>query len=471
VCVCVPCLFLRAQTHKILYTHEKKQGVGCVKEIDYYDKLLLVTGMPLTLMLVIVLVFYVPSSKAIHRLCQPRGDKASDFQDDEEQEDELRQALETLSSRKQRRRLFWKLSLFSAYLIYPSVSSVILSFFVCQEIDGTYYLQGSFTTLCFDARWWTYLPLVLLLIALFSFGIPALYFYKLYRYRLRMQDPSVVLQLGFLYHAYTPACKYYEIFDLMYKLVASSMLAWFPRNLQMPFALVVITIQICVVLIVQPYIRKGDDRLQLLASSELLVIVMIAFTIDDATDHGRDIAAREFDAKTDLALSLILLAIVVLTIGFFAYLAVNAVFKRKRQQRAKMHRSLDDTQDNEATNDERGVEEDSREKATRARANESVSMAYRDVDGSLVQVDVDQPLWEQAGTGGRDHLLAPSMRDRAVSQGLRASDVGTNKTGIPSVHARSLSECPQQPVGPQQKTIRPEQLSPFDNPESDDDGL
>ena len=92
------------------------QSVGCVTLLDYYAKLLVVTVTPVVIFILLILLFLVPMYYLDRR----------DMRDDAS----LRAA------HKRSRRKFWKLVLFTVFLLYPNVSSTVLGFFVCKNVAG-----------------------------------------------------------------------------------------------------------------------------------------------------------------------------------------------------------------------------------------------------------------------------------------------------------------------------------------------
>ncbi len=88
---------------------------------DYYGKFFIVTCTPIFLMLCLLLFYLLPQYVMDSR-------DMSDSQAGRQR-------------RKRRRRVFWKLTIFSFFLIYPFVSTTVLSMFVCREVNGVSYLK------------------------------------------------------------------------------------------------------------------------------------------------------------------------------------------------------------------------------------------------------------------------------------------------------------------------------------------
>jgi hypothetical protein len=74
---------------------------------------------------------------------------------------------------------YWKLVIFTLFLIYPNVSSTIFQMFQCTEINGASYMRSDMSIECFSPRWDSYIPLGLASLVIYPIGIPAGFFYFL----------------------------------------------------------------------------------------------------------------------------------------------------------------------------------------------------------------------------------------------------------------------------------------------------
>jgi hypothetical protein len=97
------------------------------------------------------------------------------------------------------------------FLIYPFVSSTVLKFFICKDVYGTEFLLADFTLQCGDSRWDSYLAFAILMTILYPIGVPIFFFWMVSRYRHRLHEAGVQLQLGFLYAAYHPTMWWFEM--------------------------------------------------------------------------------------------------------------------------------------------------------------------------------------------------------------------------------------------------------------------
>jgi flagellar basal body-associated protein FliL len=266
-------------------------SLGCVTETDFYKKLLVVIIVPIILLAAIVVLYFIP--KTI---------KTQDVRE-----------------RKKVRRNTWKLIFFSLFLVYPTVSQTILRLYVCKQVGPLWYLLADFRTHCYTQKWHAWAGVVGLLIVIYPIGIPAFFFAMLWRYRKRLGEAGIRDQLGFIYDAYNRETWWFEMCDMAHKLFVTAMVAFLPFEAQMPTAMCIVWLYSSIILVTQPYLRKGDDRLHMLAQTELGLVLLSGHTLN--TLFGT------YDPIMDVVMSIFLIAIVVLF--FLIFLAGTARVLKK----------------------------------------------------------------------------------------------------------------------------------------------
>lgn len=122
---------------------------------DFYVKFLVVIAVPPAVLLLAALFFYLPLSVR-DRL---------DYNDEPA----------VVARRQDLRAKGFRLILFLLFLIYPMMSSRVLSLFVCRDVEGTSYLITDFTIECYDARWWRYIRVAIPMIVV---PLPSLFHYS-----------------------------------------------------------------------------------------------------------------------------------------------------------------------------------------------------------------------------------------------------------------------------------------------------
>jgi len=291
------------------------ESVGCLAKIDYYIKLKVMIFTPPCVFAALILGYLVPS--LVKEKCDMRDS------------DQFRVAL------VETRYRFWKLMLFNLFLIYPSISAHVFGLFDCVTIGNASYLMSDLSLECYDTRWQNNVWTGVIGIIAYPIGIPAVLAYLLWSRRYNLKDPGTRIWLGFMYEAYTTDMWWFELVDMVHKLLITSIVRFFPVAAQLPLCLVIVLGYNGVILLKRPYVRNGDDILHQLAQNELGLLLLTAYII--SSGYGN------LGTAADIALSTILIAMVV---GMFvAYVfRILWVLKgfwnqhvRSKKQKSKRH--------------------------------------------------------------------------------------------------------------------------------------
>jgi len=283
----------------------KWASVGCVVHSDYFLKWRVFVIVPFATLASLWIFYFLPTWLYVRR----------DMSDDQNA---------SIVRKIQARRLV-KLVVFTIFLIYPSVSSTVLKLYVCRSIAGTWYLVQDFTIKC-SGTWETYAYVNILATLLYPIGIPLCFAFVLFRNQHRLLLPKIRSQFGFLYDAYEIAFWWFEILDMVYKLIMTSIIAFLPVYLQSPAALIVVLGYLDAILVARPYIRKGDDRLSLYCVVLTLLLVLVAFVLQ--AEHGG------LDAIGDALLSVVLIGVICVLILFFV-VQITSVARKIWLKRAR----------------------------------------------------------------------------------------------------------------------------------------
>ena len=120
------------------------------------------------------------------------------------------------------------LILFFAFTLYTGVSTRIFRLFKCHEIEGSWYLTADYTVKCQEGVWNVYAGVAGLGIVVYVIGLPAFQLYVLLTNRANLhrtdcEDPQaqriVEKEYGSIYVHYTPESFYFDVVDLLRRLV------------------------------------------------------------------------------------------------------------------------------------------------------------------------------------------------------------------------------------------------------------
>lgn len=286
---------------------------GCVLPITYLEKHLIVAVFPLALIGGTYFFYLFPKTIVFY--------KRRFYSVDQIKNEEI------LSSFKRGKRKFFKMVLFSIFLIYPTVSSVILKLFSCRYIEGTSFLTADFRVRCDSEEWKRQAKLNILFTIMFPVAIPLCFTLLLFTHRHRLHYPETLVKLGFLYAAYYENSWWFEILDVLYKLALTSLLIFVPIDLRIPVAISITLTYLVVFLVFRPYIRKGDDRLHGFVLVEILVMLIGGYVY-------REIG--KIDPFMDVVLGILFIGI---TIGLILLLVFQIVISIRKKLHFRKHKT------------------------------------------------------------------------------------------------------------------------------------
>jgi len=245
-----------------------------------------------------------------------------------------------------RRRGVIKLILFTLFLIYPFISSTVLNFFVCIQVDKVNYLEADFTQVCGSSTWWKILPYAVIMVVVYPIGIPVLFFFLLWRIKERIIAPRpkststesstervenhIFITYGFLFEAYHAHSWYWEIIDMFHKLLLTSVVPFIPQDIQIPFALSIVGLYIITILWFDPYVRTVDDQCHQLVQVELICLLVYAYLEEIVYLNGSTNPLIDNLISSLLIILTILLFVYFVFRGFQIIRAVLWYYKRKQ---------------------------------------------------------------------------------------------------------------------------------------------
>ncbi|CAN0477132.1 unnamed protein product, partial [Scytosiphon promiscuus] len=164
---------------------------SCIKDINFFDRLLLTTMMPVLVFAVLAGTYTVAkkrngTSEAAIRAVQNKHMSAA---------------------------------LFVTFLLYSPVSSTVFKTFVCDSLDDDVkYLRADYSISCWCHKHYGFVGYATLMVMVYPFGIPAAFTWWLARHRHDLTKPGreTVARLqacSSLWAAYRPEKFYYEVIE------------------------------------------------------------------------------------------------------------------------------------------------------------------------------------------------------------------------------------------------------------------
>jgi hypothetical protein len=175
--------------------------------------------------------------------------------------------------------------IFLVFLLYPKVSSTVISLYGCKEVHGVSYLRADFRVLCGDNTWTKFaIGSVPFLIA-HPIGMPIVLYLFLWNRRNRLHHAESLVSFGMLYHAFDADNWFFEILDMIHKLLLTGVIQLLPQEMQIRVAIVICTLYLMLLLVRSPYRNAGYENVH--HSQNLLLILFFAgFLARERVERG-----------------------------------------------------------------------------------------------------------------------------------------------------------------------------------------
>jgi hypothetical protein len=194
---------------------------------------------------------------------------------------------------------------------------------VCKDVESGSYLKADYRVVCFDDEWTRYAFGSMILLILYPIGIPVGFYVLLRMHRHQLRLDKVKMQLGFLYAGYRDEVWYFELIDTFHKLFITSILVFFDESVQLSIGMLVVMTYTIIILRMNPYLQKADDKLHLLANVEIFLLLLagaVFYEMDTVT----------FSKTDDVVMSVALIFIALLFFSVFLMLAWQVLGKQVR---------------------------------------------------------------------------------------------------------------------------------------------
>lgn len=87
-------------------------------------------------------------------------------------------------------------------LAHTPVSRMAVQYFSCHEIEGKYFLRADYSVECYSARWYGFLPYVVLILIVVTISFPMMIFMYLLKHRHELYSIRVYSEFGHLYSTF-----------------------------------------------------------------------------------------------------------------------------------------------------------------------------------------------------------------------------------------------------------------------------
>ena len=177
-------------------------------------------------------------------------------------------------------------------MIHAPISAKSFHYFDCHTLGSKKsMLRRDYSLECDGERYNEYLPAALTLLLGFALLLPILLSRFLYFHRNDLYSPKTKRKIGWLYSRFKKGAEFWEVHEVVRKMLLTGLLIYLPTNVRSPSAIVVCTLCCCTLNYYRPHRNPVvfwiDEICALLTTGKYLVTVFGNSMGDDVSDKDR----------------------------------------------------------------------------------------------------------------------------------------------------------------------------------------
>jgi len=208
-------------------------------------------------------------------------------------------------------------------VFHAPVSARAFYYFDCHDIGARTFLRRDYNIECNKSKWLEFLPFAIVLLAGFAFAVPAGLSLVIFCNRKHLYTPQTRVKIGFLYSRYVPGAEWWEIHEVVRKMMLCGLLVYLPPTTRAAAALLVCVLAIASLNYARPH--KNHFLFWVCQGAFMLTACKYLTTIF-ASALGRDLE-NSADDET-LGFFLILFDCLILVLGGLCIIAIGCMLQR-----------------------------------------------------------------------------------------------------------------------------------------------
>ncbi|CAN0239800.1 unnamed protein product, partial [Hapterophycus canaliculatus] len=253
-------------------------SAGCVVDVDFHGRLLIVTICPIIILLLLAATFVAAS----------RGHRGE------------------MEASRQTWNKHMSMVILLTFFVYSGVSSVLFKTFACEELDnGNHYLRADYRIECDSPKHEAFKAYAGIMIVMYTIGVPAFYAGLLYTHREtlgidgpRRKEDARVIPTSELWKPYKPSRFYFELIECARRICLTGVVVFIYPNTA---AQIAITLMMAVVFALiseglAPYISNWDAWLNRMGHAVVSISMYIALLLRVDVSNERAVSQKVFDS-------------------------------------------------------------------------------------------------------------------------------------------------------------------------------
>jgi Ca2+-binding EF-hand superfamily protein len=204
-------------------------------------------------------------------------------------------------------------------LLHSPVSQKAFLYFAVHRLGHRRLLKSDYTVELGSNGWLLFLPLVIVILAGFTIALPIVLSSILFCNRKNLNAPNTRSTIGWLYNRYNHGVEFWEIFELMRKMILTGLLVYLPSTARASVAICICLIAVCVL----NFFRPQSNTLVFWINNLAYVAISLKYLMTIVLDLA---SAYEYEVE----LSIALITIDCATMGF-TVLGISMILLRLKK--------------------------------------------------------------------------------------------------------------------------------------------
>ena len=124
-------------------------------------------------------------------------------------------------------------------LAHTPVSRKVFLYFDCNDLAGRNLLRADYDVDCESDDYYTFMPAVLIVLVGFIVALPGIISFYLWKHRKNLYSTSIYSKVGWLYDPYVRGAEFWQVHDVMVKMILTGMLIYIPPTSRAGVAILV----------------------------------------------------------------------------------------------------------------------------------------------------------------------------------------------------------------------------------------
>jgi len=215
------------------------------------------------------------------------------------------------------------------YLTFPTVSSTVMAFFPCDEMDNNNeWLRADYSISCLASSRIPMTAFALVMVLVYPIGVPLLYFCILYKNRERIKKPVderaedlSIVGYAFLFESYKPAFWWFELAETFRRLSLTGILAVVKpgTETQLFSGILLSLIAIVATAWFQPYQDGRDNVIAVSMNLQVALITLTALALKRSQEADTYSPEEAYDEKGMGILLIVYNVVLILVFIFYGW--------------------------------------------------------------------------------------------------------------------------------------------------------